>query len=609
VGLDVASYDESYRLSLENPSLFWGEAATSIDWIDPPKRILDATDPTSPRWFADGRLNTCFNALDRHVAQGRGDQAALVHDSPVTGSIRVLTYGQLLDLTQRAAGALQSLGVQRGDRVLIYMPTIPEAAVAMLASARLGAIHCVVFGGFGPTELAQRIVSVQPKIIVSASCGFHGTHLVEHKSVIDRAIELSGHTPERCIVVQRPELKAPLDSRDLAWLDVVDAAPPAECIALDATDPLYILYTSGTTGTPKGVVRDNGGHAVAVRWSMTNVYGVGPGDVFWAASDIGWAVGHARIVYGPLLTGCTSIMYEGKPVGTPDAGAFGRVIADHRVEVLVAVPSMFRTIRQDDPSGRLLRSHDMGTLRHMFLSGERLDRDTHDWVGQVLGVPVIDYWGQTETGWSIAANPVGLDPRPPKVGSVSVPLPGFDLRVVADDGRFADPGSLGKLVVKLPLPPGGLSTLWRDQERLLEIHFAEVPGYYLTGDEGFLDSDGYVFLTGRSDDVINVGGRRVSPGAIEDVINEHPAVAESVVVGIDDAVLGQVPYAFVVMVEGATVHAPRLEEELIRRVRDSIGRFTGLRGVRVVEALPKTTSGKVSRRLVRELAASIPALT
>jgi propionyl-CoA synthetase len=599
----VGRYRDEFRRSLQDPEGFWADAAAAVHWDTPPTRVLDDGSPPLYRWYPDAELNTCFNALDRHVADGRGGQLALVYDSPVTGTVRRYPYAELRDEVARAAGALRALGVERGDRVVVYLPMIPEAVVAMLACARLGAVHSVVFGGFAAAELATRITDARPRVVVTASCGIEGARVIPYKPLLDRALELAGHDPEHCLVLQRPQLTADLvPGRDVDWASAVAAAEPAGCVTVRATDPLYILYTSGTTGRPKGVVRDNGGHAVALRWSMPAVYGVHPGDVFWAASDVGWVVGHSYIVYAPLLTGCTTVLYEGKPVGTPDAGAFWRVVAEHGVDVLFTAPTAFRAIRREDPSGALLRPHDLGRLRALFLAGERLDPDTYRWASDLLGIPVVDHWWQTETGWPVASNPLGLEPLPPKAGSPTVPLPGYDVRVLDGAGAEVPAGVDGAIAIRLPLPPGTLPTLWRDDERYVSEYLSRYPGHYLTGDGGHVDSDGYLFVMGRIDDVINVAGHRLSTGAMEEVLAGHPAVAECAVIGVVDALKGQVPRGFVVLKAGVDASPEAVAEELVRRVREEIGAVAALRRVDVVRALPKTRSGKILRASMRAIA-------
>jgi propionyl-CoA synthetase len=600
----MGSYEEAFRRSVTDPDGFWGEAAAAIDWYREPTVILDRSDAPFYRWFPDGILNTCFNALDRHVAAGRADQPALVYDSPVTGSARTYTYGQLLDEVARFAGVLRDLGVGAGDRVVIYLPMVPEAAIAMLACARIGAVHSVVFGGFAANELALRIDDAAPKVIVSASCGIEVTRVLAYKPILERAIELANHKPERCVILQRPQAEAELvPGRDIEWTEAMARAEPAGCVPLAATDPLYILYTSGTTARPKGVVRDNGGHAVALRWSMDYIYDTGPGEVYWAASDVGWVVGHSYIVYAPLLAGCTTVLYEGKPVGTPDAGAFWRVVAEHKVKTLFTAPTAFRAIRREDPTGTYIGKYDLSGFRYLFLAGERLDPETYHWASEQLGIPVIDHWWQTETGWPIAANLRGLEPLRVKPGSPTVPVPGYDVRVLSGAGEEVPPGRDGEIVVKLPLPPGCLPTLWGDDERYVESYLTRHPGYYITGDGGYRDADGYLFVMGRIDDVINVAGHRLSTGAIEAVVASHPVVAECAVIGVQDALKGQVPRAFVVLKAGSEIGADILRDQLIRRVREEIGAVASFHDVAVVPALPKTRSGKILRKTMRGIAA------
>jgi propionyl-CoA synthetase len=600
----MGRYAEAFQQSIADPNTFWGAAASGIDWYRQPTVVLDESNPPFYRWFADGVMNTCFNTLDRHVRDGRGDQAALIYDSPVTGTSRTFTYRQLLDEVARFAGVLGGLGIGKGDRVVIYMPMIPEAVVAMLACARLGAVHSVVFGGFAAPELATRIDDATPKVVVSASCGIETTRVLEYKPILDRAIELSSSKPERCIILQRPQAAAALtEGRDLDWQQATAAAEPADCVPVAATDPLYILYTSGTTAKPKGVVRDNGGHAVVLRWSMKNIYDTGPGEVYWAASDIGWVVGHSYIVYAPLLAGCTTVLYEGKPVGTPDAGAFWRVISEHRVKALFTAPTAFRAIKKEDPAGEFVRKYDLSGFRYLFLAGERLDPETYRWAGDLLGIPVIDHWWQTETGWPIAANLMGLEPMPTKPGSPTMPVPGYDLHVV-DPSTSEDvpPGTAGSIVLRLPLPPGCLPTLWGDDQRFIDSYLVQHPGTYLTGDGGYRDKDGYVYVMGRTDDVINVAGHRLSTGEMEEILASHPAVAECAVVGVHDPLKGQVPRGFVVLKAGVDIDPDVLSAELIDLVRAQIGAVAALRRVDVVAALPKTRSGKILRKTMRGIA-------
>src|SRR5215470_2513943 len=540
----MGRYQQEFGRSLAQPDQFWGDATKLIEWHIEPKIVLDRSNPPFYRWFSGGMLNTCFNAVDRHVRDGRAGQPALIYDSPVTGSQRVMTYQALLDEVARFAGVLRGLDVTAGDRVVIYMPMVPEAVVAMLACARIGAVHSVVFGGFAAAELAARIEDARPVAVVSASCGVEASRVVEYKPILDRAIELSAHKPRWCVLLQRPQARAPLVAgRDLDWAEQMTAAQPADCVPVAATDPLYILYTSGTTGKPKGVVRDNGGHAVALRWSMEYIYDTRPGDVYWAASDIGWVVGHSYIVYAPLLAGCTTVLYEGKPAGTPDAGAFWRVIEEHKVKTLFTAPTAFRVIKKEDPGGQFARGRDLSSLRYLFLAGERLDPETYRWARELLGIPVIDHWWQTETGWAIAANPMGLEPMEAKPGSPTVPMPGFDLHVVDLSGTDVPVGTDGEIVIRLPLPPGCLPTLWGADQRYTDSYLLQYAGCYLTGDGGHLDADRYLFVMGRTDDVINVAGHRLSTGEMEEVLASHPAVAECAVIGVSDPVKGQVPRA------------------------------------------------------------------
>jgi propionyl-CoA synthetase len=594
----MGGYRELFDASIADPSAFWAEAASAVTWTRAPERILDDSRPPFYRWFPDAELNTCVNAVDRHVADGRGDQPALVYDSPVTGVKRVYTYAQLLDETARFAGALRGLGVGKGDRVVVYMPMIPEAVIAMLACARLGAVHSVVFGGFAPHELAVRIDDVRPAAVVTASCGIEPSRVVEYKPMIDAAIDLAEHRPRHCVVVQRDRQRCSMvEGRDLEWAELMRTAEPADPVPVAATDPLYVLYTSGTTGKPKGIVRDNGGHAVALLWSMRHIYDVAPGDVFWAASDVGWVVGHSYIVYGPLLLGATTVLYEGKPVGTPDPGAFWRVISEHGVKALFTAPTAIRVIRKEDPDGTHLARYDLSGLRYLFVAGERLDPDTYHWASEKLGVPVVDHWWQTETGWAIAANPMGVQQFPIKAGSPTLPMPGYDVQILHDDGYRCQPGEDGAICIALPLPPGTLPTLWNADERYVASYLSEHPGYYLTGDGGRFDEDGYLFVMGRIDDVINVAGHRLSTGAIEEVLATHPAVAECAVIGVPDEIKGQAPRGLVVLKAGASSEG--LANELVALVRAEIGAVASFRLVDVVPALPKTRSGKILRKTLR----------
>jgi propionyl-CoA synthetase len=594
------TYRAVHARSLAEPNAFWADAADAIDWVTPPTVILDADNPPLYRWFADGELNTCANAVDRHVVAGRGDHVALIHDSAVTGEVTRLTYAELLDQVARFSGVLRGAGVQKGDRVIVYMPMVPEAVVAMLACARIGAVHSVVFGGFAPAELAARIDDAEPTVIVTASCGVEGTRVIEYKPLIDEALRLARHQPRTTILLQRPHARAEMGERDVDWMDQMATAAPVEPVTVRATDPLYILYTSGTTGKPKGIVRDNGGHAVAMAWSLGNVYGIGPDDVWWSASDVGWVVGHSYIVYAPLIVGATTVMYEGKPVGTPDAGAFWRVIADHGVNALFTAPTAIRAIKKEDPNGELLAKYDISSLRTLFQAGERLDPDTFAWATERLKVPVIDNWWQTETGWPITANLRGLDPMPLKSGSSSVPVPGYDVRVVNESGEEVPRGTEGNIVIRLPLPPGTLPTLWGDDQRYIDSYLSVFPGTYATGDGGYIDEDGYVYVMGRTDDVINVAGHRLSTGSLEAVVAAHPRVAECAVIGVRDDLKGQIPRAFVVLKAG--VDGDGIENEIVALVRERIGPVAALRQVSVVAALPKTRSGKILRRSMRAIA-------
>jgi len=598
----MGSHEQVYRRSMTDPDGFWSEAAAAIDWYRKPKQIVDRENPPFYRWFPDGELNTCYNAIDRHIADGRGDQAALIYDSPVTQTKRTYTYAQLRDEVARFAGVLTGLGVERGDRVVIYLPMIPEATIAMLACARIGAVHSVVFGGFAANELAVRIDDAAPKVVVAASCGIEGSRVIEYKPLLERAIERATHRPDRCVILQRPQASAELGERDVDWVEAMDAAEPADCVPVAATDPLYVLYTSGTTGRPKGVVRDNGGHAVALRWSMTNIYDIGPGDVFFTASDVGWVVGHSYIVYAPLIAGATTVLYEGKPVGTPDAGQFWRVVSEHGAKAMFTAPTAFRAIKKADPKGEFAAQYDLSGLKVLFLAGERLDPDTYQWASDLLEIPVIDHWWQTETGWPIVANHMGLEPMTVKPGSPTKPVPGYDVQVLSPEGKPVPAGEEGAIVIKLPLPPGCLPTVWGDDERFVTSYLDRFPGYYHTGDGGLIDSDGYVFVMGRTDDVINVAGHRLSTGSMEEVLGAHQDVAECAVIGVADPMKGQVPRGFVVLKSGVERDEDALRAELIAMVRDQVGAVASFRDVAVVAALPKTRSGKILRKTMRGIA-------
>jgi len=598
-----SQYDEVYSRSIKDPIGFWTEAAEEIHWHKKWDKVLDDSRRPFYRWFAGGEVNTCYNAVDRHVANGRGERVALIYDSPVTQTIQSLTYRELQRRVAQCAGALASLGVSKGDRVIIYMPMIPEAVIAMLATARLGAVHSVVFGGFASPELAARIDDARPKAVLTASCGIEPGRLVAYKPLVDKAIEIAQHKPARCVVYQRPMVKAELKpGRDLDWNELLASAAPHGCTPVASTDPLYILYTSGTTGQPKGIVRDNGGHLVALKWTMRHIYGVEPGEVYWAASDIGWVVGHSYIVYGPLIHGCTTVLFEGKPVGTPDAGAFWRVISNHNVVCLFTAPTAFRAIKREDPNGGRVRGYDLSKFRTLFLAGERLDPDTLRWAENLLGVPVIDHWWQTETGWPISANCVGLGKLPVKPGSATKAVPGWQVEVMDERGSPVKPNAIGSLVCKLPLPPGTLQTLWNADARFQESYLAEFPGYYKTGDAGFIDEDGYVFVMTRTDDVINVAGHRLSTGAIEEVLASHPDVAECAVVGAADALKGQTPLGFLVLKAGVDgSRADEIVQQVVTMVRETIGPVAAFKTALVVNRLPKTRSGKILRSTIRKI--------
>jgi len=600
-----SKYGEIYRAWRSDHVAHWTEAARGIDWFEPPATVFDGTLGVYGRWFPDGRGNTCHNCVDRHVEAGHGARTALIYDSPVTGRKARYSYAELLGAVNAMASVLADNGVEKGDRVILYMPMIPEAVFAMLACARLGAIHSVVFGGFAASELAARIEDSQAKVVVSASCGIEPNRIVAYKPLLDAAIELSHHKPSRCLVLQRPEYEAGLgDARDVDLGPALEAARGRQvpCASLAATDPLYILYTSGTTGQPKGVLRDNGGHMVALAWSMRAIYGVAPGEVFWAASDIGWVVGHSYIVYGPLLNGSATVLYEGKPVGTPDAGAFWRVVEDYKVSALFTAPTAFRAIRKEDPEGSLVKDYDLSSLRALFLAGERADPDTVQWAEKVLGVPVIDHWWQTETGWTIAGNPLGLGQLPVKHGSPTVPMPGYELHVLDDAGHEVAPGTLGNIALKLPLPPGCLPTFWNADARFRATCLDEFPGYYKTADAGYVDEDGYVFIMSRTDDIINVAGHRLSTGAMEEVCASHPDVAECAVIGVADTVKGQIPAGFLVLNSGVSRESSAIEREVVGLVRDRIGPVAAFKTVICVKRLPKTRSGKILRGTMQKIA-------
>jgi propionyl-CoA synthetase len=598
-----SAYDEVYARWQDAPESFWAELAEAVHWYKKWDKILDASRPPFYRWFTGGMVNTCYNALDRHVEQGRGNQPALIYDSPVTGNIKTFSYRELLDEVARFAGVLFRQGIQKGDRVIIYMPMVPEAVIAMLACARVGVIHSVVFGGFAAHELASRINDAQPKLIISASCGIEVGRVVPYKPLVDKGIEIASVKPERCIILQRPQEKASMIAgRDLDWSEVMADAKPADCVPVAATDPLYILYTSGTTGLPKGIVRDNGGHLVALKWSMKNIYGVEPGEVFWTASDVGWVVGHSYIVYAPLFNGNTTVLYEGKPVGTPDPGAFWRVISQHRVGVLFTAPTAFRAIKREDPNGDYMRNHDLSCFRTLFLAGERCDPDTLLWAEKQLGVPIIDHWWQTETGWPIGANCIGLGMLPVKPGSCTKPVPGYDVRALGDDGQELSGGQIGNIVIKLPLPPGCLPTLWNNDEGFQKSYLNRYSGYYLTADAGYKDEDGYLWIMSRTDDIINVAGHRLSTGAMEEVLASHPDVAECAVVGVADAIKGEIPLGFIVLKAGIRRPHDEIVTEVVEMVRERIGPVASFKVASVVKRLPKTRSGKILRSTIKKIA-------
>jgi len=597
------SYQEQYRQSIDNPEEFWAEAASGLDWTKRWERVLDDSNAPYYEWFSGAELNTCYNAIDRHVEAGRGGQAALIYDSPVTNQVRSFSYDELLDQVSRFAGVLAACGVGKGDRVIIYMPMIPQAVISMLACARIGAIHSVVFGGFAAKELATRILDAEPALIISASCGIEGSRVIPYLPLLEEALSIANAADMQRILVSRPEL--PVEQphpRALLWDQAMEGAQAAACEAVSATDPLYILYTSGTTGEPKGVVRPTGGHAVALKWSMESIYNVKPGAVYWAASDIGWVVGHSYIVYAPLLHGCTTILYEGKPVGTPDAGAFWRVIEQHKVNCLFTAPTAFRAIRREDPEGKLLHQHDISSLETLFLAGERCDPNTLHWAEKQLEVPVIDHWWQTESGWAMAANPMGIEALAIKAGSPTVPVPGYDIRVLDDEGVEVSRGESGNIVVKLPLPPGTLPTLWGNQQRYFDTYLARFPGYYLTGDAGVLDEQSYLWVMSRIDDVINVAGHRLSTGALEEALATHPVVAECAVIGVEDKLKGEMPLGFVVLNAGTQVDEATLKNELVQTVRSQVGPIATPKDILVVDRLPKTRSGKILRGTMRKIA-------
>jgi len=599
------SYQQEYQHSIENPAGFWKEKARLIDWYQFPENILSTDEYGVERWYADGELNTCYLALDYHIEQGRGEQLALVYDSPVTNQKKTYTYKELRDEVAQCAGMLKQLGVEKGDRVVIYLPMIPEAAISMLACARLGAIHSVVFGGFAPPELAVRLDDATPKILLTASCGIEINRVIEYKPLVDDAIDIASHKPQSVVVYQREQVQAELiTGRDLDWTALLKNATPAGCVPVKGTDLLYILYTSGTTGKPKGVVRENGGHAVAMKYSMSAIYGIEPGDVFWAASDVGWVVGHSYIVYAPLLQGCTTILYEGKPVMTPDAGAFWRVISEYGVKAIFSAPTAYRAIKKEDPNGELAKQYDLSCLKTIFAAGERLDPPTYEWLSETYQLPVIDHWWQTETGWAMAANPIGIEHLPVKPGSATMPAPGYYIDILDEEGRLLEANEQGFIAIKLPLPPSSLTSIWQDTERFKESYLQQFPGYFATGDGGYKDDDGYLYIMGRVDDVINVAGHRLSTGEMEEIIGKHPLVAECAVIGRRDELKGQMPMGFVVVKntqDSATDSNTEIVQQLVHMVRKEIGAVASFKEALIVSRLPKTRSGKILRKTLRAM--------
>ncbi|MFT5220698.1 MAG: propionyl-CoA synthetase [Gammaproteobacteria bacterium] len=596
------SYNNEFKASIENAESFWSEKAKAIDWYKPAATTLSLNEHGIHQWFADGELNSCYLCVDYHVDNGRAEQTAIIYDSPVTGQTKKYSYLELRDEVARCAGMLKDQGVEKGDRVIIYLPMIPEAVISMLACARLGAVHSVVFGGFAPLELAVRLDDCTPKLLLTASCGIEINRVIEYKPIVDAAIEIATHKPERCIVLQRPQAEATMQtSRDIDWQQAMEKASPADCVPVKGNDPLYILYTSGTTGKPKGVVRENGGHAVAMKYSMTAIYDIDPGDVYWAASDVGWVVGHSYIVYGPLIHGCTTVLYEGKPIMTPDAGAFWRVIAEHRVNALFTAPTAFRAIKKEDPEGKLAANYDISCLQTIFAAGERLDPPTYDWLSATFKVPVLDHWWQTETGWAIAANMHGLESMPVKPGSSTVPVPGYNVLVLDEQGNRLPANTQGYIAVELPLPPSCLTAIWGDVDRFRENYLETYPGYFSTGDGGYFDEDGYLFIMGRVDDVINVAGHRLSTGEMEEVVGRHPMVAECAVIGRSDELKGQIPMGFVVLKNSTNIDPEKVVSELVALVRQDIGAVAAFKQAVVVARLPKTRSGKILRKTLRAI--------
>ena len=600
-------YSNQYQQSIQQPKKFWQQISKDIAWYKNPKTILSQDESGLYRWFEDGELNTAYLALDHHVENGRANQTALIYDSPVTGTKKQFTYAELTEQVARFAGVLKNLDVGKGDRVIIYMPMVPEAVIAMLACARIGAVHCVVFGGFAAKELAVRINDAQPKVIISASCGIEVDRIIPYKPLLDSAILQASNPPEHCIILQREQLEAELSApRDHDWNTLYCHAKPVDPVPLKSTDPLYILYTSGTTGRPKGVVRDNGGHAVAMKYSMKTVYDCDPGDVYWAGSDVGWVVGHSYIVYAPLISGCCTLLYEGKPVRTPDAGAYWRVIEEYKVNAFFVAPTAFRAIKKEDPDGELLKKHDISSLKNLFLAGERLDPPTYHWLKDLLGIPVLDHWWQTETAWAIAANPIGIEPQTTKAGSATFPIPGFKVEILDDKGEVLDANKTGNVALKLPLPPGCLTTLWQSPQHFKQAYLSTFPGYYLTGDGGYIDHEGFLFIMGRTDDVINIAGHRLSTGEMEEIIASHKAVAECAVVGINDALKGQIPIALTILKDHSEIDERSLQQELVGMIKEQIGPFACFKQAFIVKRLPKTRSGKILRKIIRNIANGEP---
>ena len=601
------SYSKQYQHSIQQPEQFWQQISKGIAWYKNPKTILSQDESGLYRWFEDGELNTAYLALDHHVENGRANQTALIYDSPVTNTKKQFTYAELTEQVARFAGVLKNLDVGKGDRVIIYMPMVPEAVIAMLACARIGAVHCVVFGGFAAKELAVRINDAQPKVIISASCGIEVDRIIPYKPLLDSAILQASNPPEHCIILQREQLEAELSApRDHDWNTLYCHAKPVDPVPLKSTDPLYILYTSGTTGRPKGVVRDNGGHAVAMKYSMKTVYDCDPGDVYWAGSDVGWVVGHSYIVYAPLISGCCTLLYEGKPVRTPDAGAYWRVIEEYKVNAFFVAPTAFRAIKKEDPDGELLKKHDISSLKNLFLAGERLDPPTYHWLKDLLGIPVLDHWWQTETAWAIAANPIGIEPQTTKAGSATFPIPGFKVEILDDKGEVLDANKTGNVALKLPLPPGCLTTLWQSPQHFKQAYLSTFPGYYLTGDGGYIDHEGFLFIMGRTDDVINIAGHRLSTGEMEEIIASHKAVAECAVVGINDALKGQIPIALTILKDHSEIDERSLQQELVGMIKEQIGPFACFKQAFIVKRLPKTRSGKILRKIIRNIANGEP---